>query len=442
MSDTLDRMSTLDAEFFFAEHGDVPLHIGSVAVFDGPAPTREDLMRLFEAKLPLVPRYRQVVRTAPFQLLRPVWTDDQEFSIKHHVRYTTVAAPGGPEQLRAVAARLFALPLNRRRPLWEEWLLDGLEGGQWAILSKIHHCMVDGVGGNDLMALIFGTDPGERPRRSSPGSRRRGPRSPDKRPTTSATPSPGRSGGWPVRLACCAGPRSKTSSSTATASARSPVTWPNRPRTSSTARSARAAAGPGHGGAGRAEADRRRPRRDRQRRRARRGHPGLPRPAGRTSPAHRPDGGAQPGPGVGPRPGRGGRRHQPGVRGPGQPAGQRAGSAATAQPDPAGNGWPQADSPGRQRRRPHRAAGPGPGGRARVARVRHQGRVPHSATAGPDRNHQRPRPALPALRPGRRLPRSTRTSRSATRSASRSRSCLTSTPSVSASPPTTTPQPT
>ena len=102
MSDTLDRMSTLDAEFFFAEHGDVPLHIGSVAVFDGPAPTREDLMRLFEAKLPLVPRYRQVVRTAPFQLLRPVWTDDQEFSIRHHVRYTTVPAPGGSEQLRAV----------------------------------------------------------------------------------------------------------------------------------------------------------------------------------------------------------------------------------------------------------------------------------------------------------------------------------------------------
>ena len=92
MSHPLDRMSTLDAEFFFAEHGEVPLHIGSVAVFDGPAPTREDLMRLFEAKLPLVPRYRQVVRTAPFQLLRPVWTDDQEFSIRHHVRYTTVPA--------------------------------------------------------------------------------------------------------------------------------------------------------------------------------------------------------------------------------------------------------------------------------------------------------------------------------------------------------------
>jgi diacylglycerol O-acyltransferase / wax synthase len=156
-----ERMSTLDAEFFFAEHRNVPLHIGSVAVFDGPAPSREDLMRLFEAKLPLVPRYRQVVLAAPFQLLRPVWADDQEFSIRHHIRCAHVPAPGGQEQLQAVAARLFARPLERRRPLWEEWLLDGLEGGRWAIVSKIHHCMVDGVGGNDLMALIFSTDPGE-----------------------------------------------------------------------------------------------------------------------------------------------------------------------------------------------------------------------------------------------------------------------------------------
>jgi diacylglycerol O-acyltransferase len=156
-----ERMSTLDAEFFFAEHGNVRLHIGSVAVFDGPPPSREDLMRLFEAKLPLVPRYRQVVRATPFQLLRPVWADDQEFSIRHHIRRTRVPAPGGPEQLRAVAAKLFARPLDRRRPLWEEWLFTGLEDGRWALLSKIHHCMVDGIGGNDLMALIFSTDPGE-----------------------------------------------------------------------------------------------------------------------------------------------------------------------------------------------------------------------------------------------------------------------------------------
>jgi diacylglycerol O-acyltransferase len=156
-----ERMSTLDAEFFFAEHANVPMHIGSVAVFDGPAPSREDLMRLLEAKLPRVPRYRQVVRAAPLQLLRPVWADDQEFSIRHHIRHAHVPAPGGPDQLRTVASRLFAMPLDRHRPLWEGWLLDGLEGGRWAILSKIHHCMADGIGGNDLMAQIFSTDPAE-----------------------------------------------------------------------------------------------------------------------------------------------------------------------------------------------------------------------------------------------------------------------------------------
>jgi WS/DGAT/MGAT family acyltransferase len=158
----LERMSALDAGFFYAEHHNVPMHIGSVAVFDGPAPTRADLMRLFEAKLSRVPRYRQVVRTTPFQLLRPVWADDQEFAIRHHVRHASVPAPGGPKQLQAFAARLFALPLDRHRPLWEEWLLDGLEGGRWAIVSKIHHCMADGIAGNELMALVFDTAPGER----------------------------------------------------------------------------------------------------------------------------------------------------------------------------------------------------------------------------------------------------------------------------------------
>jgi hypothetical protein len=169
-------MSTLDAEFFYAEHHNVPMHIGSVAVFDGPAPTRADLMRLFEAKLPRVPRYRQVVRATPFQLLRPVWADDQEFAIRHHVRHVSVRAPGGPEQLGAMAAKLFALPLDRHRPLWEEWLLDGLEGGRWAILSKIHHYMVDGIGGNELMTLVFDTAPDERVPEAAPWVP--GPRSP------------------------------------------------------------------------------------------------------------------------------------------------------------------------------------------------------------------------------------------------------------------------
>jgi diacylglycerol O-acyltransferase len=126
-------MSTLDAEFFFAEHDNVPLHMGSVAVFDGPAPAYSDVLRLFESKLPRVPRYRQVVRTVPEQVLRPVWGDDEHFTIRHQVRHATVPAPGSDEQLRAVAAKLFARRLDLSRPLWEEWFLEGLEGNRPAL---------------------------------------------------------------------------------------------------------------------------------------------------------------------------------------------------------------------------------------------------------------------------------------------------------------------
>jgi diacylglycerol O-acyltransferase / wax synthase len=155
----MERMSTLDAGFFFVEHENVPMHIGSLARFEGPAPSYRELTQLFEAKLPLVPRYRQVVRTAPFQVVRPVWADDGHFEITNHVRQVTVPAPGGKRQLRDLAAMIFAQRLDRAQPLWEAWLVDGLKRGRWAILSKVHHCMVDGVGGNDLMTAIFELTP-------------------------------------------------------------------------------------------------------------------------------------------------------------------------------------------------------------------------------------------------------------------------------------------
>jgi diacylglycerol O-acyltransferase / wax synthase len=163
----IERMSTLDAEFFFADHGNNYMHLGSVAVFKGPAPSHLELIELFEAKLPLVPRYRQVVWTGPLNLLRPAWVPDDNFDITNHVRHVSVPAPGGDAQLRELASRLFAQPLNLARPLWQEWLIDGLAGGRWAILSKIHHCMVDGVGGNDLMTLVFDTEP-DPPRPETP----------------------------------------------------------------------------------------------------------------------------------------------------------------------------------------------------------------------------------------------------------------------------------
>ncbi len=160
----MERMSTLDAGFFFVEHENVPMHLGSLALFEGPAPAYDDLVKLFEAKLPLVPRYRQVVRTTPLSIFRPAWVDDEHFEIGYHLRHAGVPPPGGDQQLRSMAARVFAQKLDRSRPLWEVWFLEGIEGGRWAILSKVHHAVVDGIGGTDLMTVMFDLGPdAERP---------------------------------------------------------------------------------------------------------------------------------------------------------------------------------------------------------------------------------------------------------------------------------------
>ncbi|HTT55430.1 MAG TPA: wax ester/triacylglycerol synthase family O-acyltransferase [Streptosporangiaceae bacterium] len=155
----MERMNNLDAGFYFVEHENVPMHLGSLAVFQGPFPGCDEMLRLFSAKLPNVPRYRQVVRTTWWQVFRPYWADDEHFDIARHLRQATVPAPGGKRQLCELAAKIFAEPLDRSQPLWEGWLLDGLKGGQWAVLSKVHHCMVDGIGGNDLMAAVFDISP-------------------------------------------------------------------------------------------------------------------------------------------------------------------------------------------------------------------------------------------------------------------------------------------
>ncbi len=109
----MERMSTLDAGFFYVEHDNVPMHMGSLALFEGPAPSYDELARLLVAKLPRVPRYRQVVRTMPLEVLRPMWADDEHFEIGHHLRHATVPAPGGKRQLRELAASIFATRLDR-----------------------------------------------------------------------------------------------------------------------------------------------------------------------------------------------------------------------------------------------------------------------------------------------------------------------------------------
>jgi len=155
----VDRMSATDASFFYAESENTPLHVGSVAVFDGPAPTYGDVVRLLLGKLHNVPRYRQRVREVPFSLGRPMWVDDPHFQILYHVRHTAVPSPGSDEQLRNLAGRVLGQRLDMAKPLWEVWLVEGLENGRWAIISKVHHCMVDGIAGTDLMQQIFDIDP-------------------------------------------------------------------------------------------------------------------------------------------------------------------------------------------------------------------------------------------------------------------------------------------
>lgn len=156
-------MSTLDAGFYFVEHPGVPMHIGSLAVFEGPAPSYAELSALFAAKLPKVRRYRQVVRTVPLQVFRPFWADDEQFELSYHLRHAAVPPPGRPGQLRELAGRVFAQRLDRDRPLWEAWFIEGIERGRWAMISKVHHSIVDGVGGSDLMAELFDLTPESAP---------------------------------------------------------------------------------------------------------------------------------------------------------------------------------------------------------------------------------------------------------------------------------------
>jgi WS/DGAT/MGAT family acyltransferase len=152
-------MSPTDASFFYAESENTPLHVGSVAVFDGPPPSYGDVVRLLLGKMPQVPRYRQRVRAVPMNLGLPMWVDDPHFQILYHVRHTAVPSPGSDEQLRNLAGRVLGQRLDMAKPLWEVWLVEGLENGRWAIISKVHHCMVDGIAGTDLMQLIFDVDP-------------------------------------------------------------------------------------------------------------------------------------------------------------------------------------------------------------------------------------------------------------------------------------------
>jgi diacylglycerol O-acyltransferase len=152
-------MSPQDAMFLHVENDVTPMHIGGVSIFEGPPPPFEELRAMVESKLDLTPRYRQKVRFVPLGMGEPVWVDDPHFNIDYHLRHSAIPAPGTETQLRATAARVFSQHLDRSKPLWEIWMVQGLDEDRWALLSKVHHCMVDGVAATDMMSLMFGERP-------------------------------------------------------------------------------------------------------------------------------------------------------------------------------------------------------------------------------------------------------------------------------------------
>jgi diacylglycerol O-acyltransferase len=165
-----ERLSSLDATFLAVEDRCSHMHIGSVGVFEGSPGGAVDLERVHHVvsvALDGVPRYRQRVETMPL-LGHPVWVDDASFNPHYHVRHTRLPLPGDERQLKRLAGRLMSQQLDRGKPLWETWFVEGLEGGRFAVVSKIHHCMVDGVGGVEMTTATMRVDPEPDPRLDEP----------------------------------------------------------------------------------------------------------------------------------------------------------------------------------------------------------------------------------------------------------------------------------
>src|SRR5438067_1431340 len=158
-----ERLTTLDSLFLELEDRSAHMHVGAVAIFEGPPPPYRDLLALIEARLEKVPRYRQRVMFVPLKQGRPVWVDETQFDLEYHVRRTALPAPGGEIELKKLVGRLFSQALDREKPLWEMWLVEGLGDSRFAVVSKTHHCMLDGVSGVDLATVLMGRKPDSDP---------------------------------------------------------------------------------------------------------------------------------------------------------------------------------------------------------------------------------------------------------------------------------------
>jgi WS/DGAT/MGAT family acyltransferase len=156
---TVDRLTGLDSSFLHLEDGPAHMHVASTLVFEGPAPDYVDFRDHIQSRLHLVPRFRQKLRFVPLGQGRPVWVDDPQFNLSYHVRHTALPEPGSEQQLRTLAGRVFSQRLDRTKPVWELWLVDGLSEGRFAIIGKSHHCLVDGVSGMDITTVLFDAQP-------------------------------------------------------------------------------------------------------------------------------------------------------------------------------------------------------------------------------------------------------------------------------------------
>lgn len=178
---TWERLSALDASFLGLEDGRTHMHVGATMIFEpgdlvGPHGELDiaALRKSWEAKLHLVPRYRQKVAWVPYEK-HPVWVDDDRFNIEYHIRLAALPRPGGEAELKRLSARIMSQQLDRGKPLWEAWYVEGLKGGRFALISKTHHCMIDGIAGTDLMQVLLDIDPKARAGRPHTWKPRRSP---------------------------------------------------------------------------------------------------------------------------------------------------------------------------------------------------------------------------------------------------------------------------
>jgi diacylglycerol O-acyltransferase / wax synthase len=156
-----DRLSPMDVTFLHLESGTTPMHVGGVSLFEAPAKgfDYDRLVGLISERISLVPRYRQKVKWVPGALGNPVWVDDADFDITYHVRRSGLPKPGTEEQLKDLVARVMSRPLDHKRPLWEIYLVEGLEAGRIAIMTKTHHAMVDGISAVDIGQVLLDVTP-------------------------------------------------------------------------------------------------------------------------------------------------------------------------------------------------------------------------------------------------------------------------------------------